>query len=70
MEDNKLSNYKLKTGKVGEGVISGYKKIENGVVDGYRSIENGVVKGYEKIENKFVGIFIEKIEDEEETPKE
>ena len=37
--------YTLKTGKVGEAVVEGYKKIENGVVVGYKKIENGVVEG-------------------------
>ena len=34
-----MAEYKLKTGKVGEAVVNGYKKIENGVVDGYKAIE-------------------------------
>lgn len=50
--------YTLKTGKVGEGVVKGYKAIENGVVGGYKAIENGVVNGYKKIEEKFVQAFL------------
>ena len=50
--------YTLKTGKVGEGVVKGYKAIENGVVGGYKAIENGVVKGYKKIEEMFVQAFL------------
>ena len=34
-----MAEYKLKTGTVGEKVVSGYKSIENGVVDGYKKIE-------------------------------
>ena len=51
-----MAEYKLKTGKVGEAVVNGYKKIENGVVDGYKAIEKGVVDGYKKIENSFAGL--------------
>ena len=50
--------YTLKTGKVGEGVVKGYKAIENGVVGGYKAIENGVVSGYKKIEEMFVQAFL------------
>ena len=35
-----MSEYKLKTGKVGEAVVGAYKKIENAVVGGYKEIEN------------------------------
>ena len=44
----------LKTGKVGEAVVEGYKKIEDGVVDGYKKIETGVVDGFWKVSDKFV----------------
>ena len=55
-----MAEYKLKTGKVGEAVVNGYKKIENGVADGYKAIEKGVVDGYKKIENGFVERFLER----------
>ncbi|MBQ8301004.1 MAG: hypothetical protein IJX57_03485 [Clostridia bacterium] len=44
----------LKTGKAGQAVVSGYKKIEDGVVDGYKKIENGVVEGFGKVTDKCV----------------
>ena len=44
----------LKTGKIGEGVVEGYKKIEDGVVSGYKKIEDGVVEGFGKVSDKFV----------------
>ena len=44
----------LKTGKIGEGVVEGYKKIEDGVVSGYKKIETGVVEGFGKVSDKFV----------------
>ena len=44
----------LKTGKIGEGVIEGYKKIEDGVVGGYRKIEEGVVEGFTKVNDKLI----------------
>ena len=52
----------LKTGKIGEGVVEGYKKIEDAVVGGYKKIEKGVVDGYKKIEQGVVGGYT-KIED-------
>lgn len=60
-----MAEYKLKTGKVGEAVVNGYKKIENGVVDGYKAIEKGVVDGYKKIENSFVERFLERVGEDE-----
>lgn len=57
--------YTLKTGKIGETVVKGYKKIEDDVVGGYKAIENGVVKGYKKIEDKFVDTFLEKVDQDE-----
>lgn len=50
--------YSLKTGKVGNTIVKGYKTIENGVVNGYKAIENGFVNGYKKIEEKFVAAFL------------
>ena len=44
----------LKTGKVGDAVVEGYKKIEVGVVDTYKKIENGVVGSFEKVTDKCV----------------
>ena len=44
----------LKTGKIGEGVVEGYKKIEDGVVGGYKKIEDGVVEGFGKVSDKFI----------------
>lgn len=61
-----MAEYKLKTGKVGEAVVNGYKKIENGVVDGYKAIEKGVVDGYKKIENSFVERFLERVGEDEQ----
>lgn len=49
-----MSEYRLKTGKIGEKVTSTYKKIENTVVDGYK-----------KIEDSFVDTFLEKVEDDD-----
>ena len=61
-----MAEYKLKTGKVGEAVVNGYKKIENGVADGYKAIEKGVVDGYKKIENGFVERFLERVGEDEQ----
>ena len=61
-----MAEYKLKTGKVGEAVVNGYKKIENGVVDGYKAIEKGVVDGYKKIENGFVERFLERVGEDDQ----
>ena len=47
-----MSEYKLKTGKIGNTVISAYK-----------AVEETVVGGYQKIENAFVDAFLEKTED-------
>ena len=44
----------LKTGKIGETVVEGFKKIEDGVVDGYKKIEDGVVDGFGKVNDKFI----------------
>lgn len=70
--DTIMSEYKLKTGKIGENVQKGYKAVENGVVSGYQAVEDAVVSTYKKIENKFVDTFLEKVEDgktEEATEK-
>ena len=44
----------LKTGKIGDAVVDGYKKIEEGVVEGYKKIETGVVEGFGKVTDKCV----------------
>ena len=44
----------LKTGKIGDTVVEGYKKIEAGVVEGYKKIETSVVQGFQKVSDKFV----------------
>ena len=44
-----MSEYKLKTGKLGEAVVDAYKKVETTVVGGYK-----------KIETAFVDTFLEK----------
>lgn len=58
-----MSDYKLKTGKIGEKVVDAYQKIENGVVGAYQKVEDGVVGAYKKIEGAFVDTFLEKVED-------
>ena len=58
-----MSEYKLKTGKVGEKVVNAYKNVENAVVGGYKKIEDTVVGGYKKIEDAFVETFLEKVEE-------
>lgn len=40
------NGYTLKTGKVGEKVVGGYKAIENGVVKGYKNIEDKFVQAF------------------------
>ena len=53
-----MSNYKLKTGKIEETVVEGYKKIENSVVNGYK-----------KVEDAFVEKFLDKKENSEDEAK-
>ena len=50
----------LKTGKIGEGVVGGYKKIEDGVVSGYKKVEEGVVEGFGKVSDKFIDVLFAK----------
>lgn len=64
-----MSEYKLKTGKVGEAVVGTYKKIEDGVVGSYKKIEDGIVGSYKKIEDAFVETFLEKVEDHSDENK-
>ena len=61
----KMSEYKLKTGKIGDKVTGTYKKIEDTFVGGYHKIEDTFVGGYKKIEDKFVDTFLEKVKNEE-----
>lgn len=58
-----MSEYKLKTGKLGEKVVGAYKKVEDTVVGSYKKVEDTVVGGYKKVENAFVDAFLEKSED-------
>ena len=44
-----MSEYKLKTGKIGSAVVSAYK-----------AVEDTVVGGYKKVEDAFVDAFLEK----------
>lgn len=64
-----MSEYKLKTGKMGENAVTAYQKIEDTVVGGYQKIEDAVVSGYKKIEDKFVETFLEKLGDEDKEQK-
>lgn len=41
-----MSEYKLKTGKLGEKVVDGYKAVENAVVGGYKKIEGAFEKRF------------------------
>lgn len=50
-----MSEYKLKTGKLGEKVVGAYKKVEDAFVGAYK-----------KIEDAFVDRFLEKVEPEQE----
>ena len=54
----KMSEYKLKTGKIGEKVVGAYQKTEETVVGGYKRIEEG-----------FVDTFLEKVEEDEKNEK-
>ena len=44
----------LKTGKVGDAVVKGYKKTEDDAVGDYKKIETGVVDGFGKVCDTFV----------------
>lgn len=68
MEKN-MSSYRLKTGKMAEKATAAYQKIEDAVVGSYKKIEDTVVGGYKKIEDGFTSTFLEKVEDEEDVPK-
>lgn len=66
-----MSEYKLKTGKLGETLVGAYKKIEDVFVENFLN-EDGTMKtggmadkavsAYQKVENTFVGGY-QKIED-------
>lgn len=60
-----MSEYRLKTGKIGEAVVKGYKKTENAFVNGYKKIENAVVSRYKKIEDKFIEAYLERGDEEQ-----
>lgn len=61
-----MTEYKMKTGKVGEKVVGAYQKVEDTVVSAYKTIENGAVSGYKKIEKRFVDAFLTEADGEEE----
>ncbi len=44
-----MSEYKLKSGKIGDAVVGAYK-----------AVEDSVVSGYKKVEDAFVDTFLEK----------
>lgn len=60
----------LKTGKLGEAVTEGYRKIEGGVVGGYKKIEGGVVVGFCKVNDKIVEKLFGKDDESPEEAKE
>ena len=75
--DKRMSEYKLKIGKMAEkttaayqkvedSVVGGYKKVEDTVVGGYKKIEDAVVGGCKKIEDSFVEKFLEKVDEEDQ----
>lgn len=49
-----MSEYKLKTGKLGKKIMGTYQ-----------GIEDTVVGGYKKVENAFVDAFLEKVDEPE-----
>ena len=55
-----MSEYKLKTGKIGDAVVGAYKAVEETVVGGYKAVEDTVVGGYKRVEDAFVDAFLEK----------
>ena len=72
-----MSEYKLRTGKLGTKVVGAYKKVEDAFVDTFLEKGEGgdgdlrlktgkvgeaVVKGYQEVEDTFVGAY-KKIED-------
>ena len=50
-DDTQEHGYTLKTGKVGEKIVNGYK-----------TVENCVITKYQKVEDAFVNAFLEKKE--------
>ena len=53
-----MSEYKLKTSKLGEKIVGACKKVEGTVVGGYK-----------KVEDAFVETFLEKVDQEPGNPK-
>ena len=66
-----MSDYKMKTGKLGEKVVDAYKKVEDAFVGAFLNEDGSMKTGgmadkataaYQKIENAFVGSY-RKVED-------
>lgn len=66
-----MSEYKMKTGKIGEAVVGAYKKIENAFVDTFLNEDGSMKTGgmaekatsaYQKVEDTVVGGY-KKVED-------
>lgn len=58
-----MSEYKLKTGKIGDAVVGAYKAVESTVVGGYKAVEDTVVGSYKKVEDAFVDAFLVKTDE-------
>ena len=67
-----MSEYKLKTGKIGERIVGAYEKVEKKFVDTFLKEDGSMKTGgmaekatsaYKKIEDSFVNTFLEKVED-------
>lgn len=50
-----MRTYKLKTGRLGDAVVSAYQ-----------AVENTVVSSYQKVEDAFVDAFLERTDDEKD----
>lgn len=59
-----MTEYRMKTGKLGEKAAETYQKIEDSVVGTYKKVEDSVVGAYKKVEGAFVDTFLEKVENE------
>lgn len=66
-----MSEYKMKTGKIGEAVVSAYKKVEGAFVDAFLNEDGSMKTGgmaekataaYKKVEDTVVGGY-KKVED-------
>ena len=79
-----MSEYKLKTGKVGDAVMGAYKKVEGAFVDTFLEkgegedaelhmktgkIGHAVVGTYKKIENAFIDTFLERVDSPGDAPE-